>query len=717
MLKEEGGDIVVLRPAIVGPSVALPYKGYGGERASTLVSGALLFLSSRTSFWYLPDNEVPVIPCDVVGREVLRRTFGEDGGTFNAIWDSEDTGGEGGFTWKKFSETTILIGQVKGVYGRWVGMVSKFLGTDLGSRGDGSGFSWWHKTVTMRLLETHCKFLECIGRPKEAAKIRKAKPFLNLPILFKPFTERAFYFKSSISKPSKFDDEEYMVLCGLAGEKFREKIGGNKKGTDLKNLVIAGRRAREGWSSDLLWACGQPRGNGWIRLVGFVLVKILRMTVEEVTVDVASFQALAREIKGKKEGTTIVLAPTHRSMYDFLLLSYLAFTVPELSLEIPSIAAANDFETIPILSTVAKGSGAIFIKRGGGGGKGLASSLKSLRGAVEVFIEGTRSRDRRHLKPKTGFLRALVERGGDIVIVPICITYERTAEQAAFVKGGGGVKEGGLGAWASKVLGGKVQLGRIHMEAGTEVVRLSKKSNLKHVVKIVQQQQMAAVRVSDYHIRAGSTVLGVEAGVLRSALGKLGVKTWGRRGGGQAIEPVCDDERWTVALQFSHTFAPLVEERGLEDWAEWMCSSRGVWVRGEEESDVKEVVDAFVRVFEGAEEGAKLAMATLRNKGFEGRVSEVHVEGYYEGVGGGIKKFAIAKVVKEEGGIVEVVEEEGVVEEEEEEWEEGGEEGGEDEEAFGAWGFKDSKFVMAEGKTVVMKGDRYSIGGRKLKVR
>jgi hypothetical protein len=284
MLKKEGGDIVVVRPAIVGPSVAVPYKGYGGERASTLVAGALLFLSSRASAWYLPDNEVPVVPCDVVGREVLRRAFGEEGGTFNAIWGSEDTGsekdfGEKGFTWKKFSETTILIGQVKGLYGRWIGMVSKFFGTELGSRGGGENFFWWHKAVVMRLIDVQCKFLECIGRQKEAAKIRKAKPFFDLPILFKPFTERAFYFKSELVKPSKFDDEEYMVLCGLVGEKFREKIGGNKKGAALKNLVIAGRRGdRESgwWCSDLLWACGQPRGNGWIRLVGWVLVKILR---------------------------------------------------------------------------------------------------------------------------------------------------------------------------------------------------------------------------------------------------------------------------------------------------------------------------------------------------------------------------------------------------------------------------------------------------------
>ena len=65
------------------------------------------------------------------------------------------------------------------------------------------------------------------------------KPFLELPVLFKPFTEKPFYFESDLKKPSNFNDEEYMVLCGMAGEKFREKTTG-KKGNDLTKLVIGG---------------------------------------------------------------------------------------------------------------------------------------------------------------------------------------------------------------------------------------------------------------------------------------------------------------------------------------------------------------------------------------------------------------------------------------------------------------------------------------------
>jgi glycerol-3-phosphate O-acyltransferase len=49
--------------------------------------------------------------------------------------------------------------------------------------------------------------------------------------------------------------------------------------------------------------------------------------------------------------------------------------------------------------------------------------------AVEVFVEGSRSRDRRYLKPKTGFLRCLSVAGGEYVVVPIAINYEEIPEQ------------------------------------------------------------------------------------------------------------------------------------------------------------------------------------------------------------------------------------------------------------------------------------------------
>ncbi|CAN0035385.1 unnamed protein product, partial [Hapterophycus canaliculatus] len=49
----------------------------------------------------------------------------------------------------------------------------------------------------------------------------------------------------------------------------------------------------------------------------------------------------------------------------------------------------------------------------------------------EVFVEGTRSRDRRFLAPKTGLIRALqgAREGATLWLVPVSISYERVPEQ------------------------------------------------------------------------------------------------------------------------------------------------------------------------------------------------------------------------------------------------------------------------------------------------
>jgi 1-acyl-sn-glycerol-3-phosphate acyltransferase len=93
--------------------------------------------------------------------------------------------------------------------------------------------------------------------------------------------------------------------------------------------------------------------------------------------------------------------------------SYLCFALPELHIDIPFIAAADDFERLPLLGWLATKANAFFVKRGRGkADPSLGETLNMLKDnhdndriVVEVFVEGSRSRDRRYLKPKTGFLR------------------------------------------------------------------------------------------------------------------------------------------------------------------------------------------------------------------------------------------------------------------------------------------------------------------------
>ena len=185
---------------------------------------------------------------------------------------------------------------------------------------------------------------------------------------------------------------------------------------------------------------------------------MLRLVFAAVTVDLSSFAALAR---AKGEGRRTVLCPTHRSLLDFVLLSFLAFAVPEADIEVPWIVADEQFKKVrtgdeelsddvfdsasvsnvtvvafssqmPVLGRFCTGSGAVYIKRKEGlaGCERAAEEVAAGDRPVEVFLEGTRSRDRRWVKPKVGFLRSLLEKtGGVLDLVPVCISYERVPEQ------------------------------------------------------------------------------------------------------------------------------------------------------------------------------------------------------------------------------------------------------------------------------------------------
>ena len=56
------------------------------------------------------------------------------------------------------------------------------------------------------------------------------------------------------------------------------------------------------------------------------------------------------------------------------------------------------------------------------------SSQTKGHGCFEVFLEGKRSRDRRFVEPKTGFLKSLKQSGGEHVLIPITINYESIPE-------------------------------------------------------------------------------------------------------------------------------------------------------------------------------------------------------------------------------------------------------------------------------------------------
>ena len=104
----------------------------------------------------------------------------------------------------------------------------------------------------------------------------------------------------------------------------------------------------------------------------------------------------------------IIFCPTHRSYVDFLVLSTILYYT---GLEVPLICAGEDFLNIPVVADLLRGSGAFFMRRTFRGDDlykavfyEYVRYLNKDRQIMEFFIEGTRSRTNKMMRPKYGFM-------------------------------------------------------------------------------------------------------------------------------------------------------------------------------------------------------------------------------------------------------------------------------------------------------------------------
>lgn len=284
--------------------------------------------------------------------------------------------------------------------------------------------------------------------------------------------------------------------------------------------------------ADLRWFSRKRRGALLLAALGYVLRKVLRRTTSSVTFDATSFhEALARV----PEDSLLILAPSHRSYFDFLLTSLLFFEHPEFGVGRVHIAAADDFSRIPLISPILRCAGAFYVQRNVG--RRSAALDEQIRRIVErresmmFFIEGKRSRDRSVLPPKRGLLRALQATGRRFVLVPVAISYDRLAEEEslALELTQGRRARMSLSAivrWLVRVCTARVQLGTIHLAAGRPLSLTPEVDVPTLALQIVDEQRGATV-VSDFHLRCFLEDAGlgdVDLAWLREALHRRGMR-------------------------------------------------------------------------------------------------------------------------------------------------------------------------------------------------
>ncbi len=146
------------------------------------------------------------------------------------------------------------------------------------------------------------------------------------------------------------------------------------------------------------------------------------------------------EVREAARSSPIVVVPSHKSHIDYLVLSYVFYHYGMMA---PHIAAGANLSFWP-LGPLFRRAGAFFIRRSFRGEdlypvvfREYLIKLMEEGYPVEFFIEGTRSRTGKLVKPKYGMLDMMVRAFGagrleNVKIVPISVGYEKIIEEGSF---------------------------------------------------------------------------------------------------------------------------------------------------------------------------------------------------------------------------------------------------------------------------------------------
>ncbi len=357
---------------------------------------------------------------------------------------------------------------------------------------------WIHMTVPHAMAHT---YYTVSRQAKKARRVRRVNGMLRYVNRgFRYFGAVNFDFRAASADTSPtYEAREYHAIINAGVHRHVLKHG-------ITEIPVAGRRHVER-RNDALWALRRRRGNPTIRFGAYLLRKVWRRCTDVVTFDQLAFER-ARAIA--EPGDLVVIVPTHRSYLDFLVLPYLFFARPDLGIDIPHIAATEDFAHIPIVSTLLRQGQAFFIRRGVGKADPdltrRVSELAANGRTLKFFIEGTRSRSRRVLAPRRGLLRALQSTGRRCLILPVAVSYDRIPEEAAMGRELAGIQKEphrlrSILKWVQRMRRGKVHLGRIHVTCGTPL-RLDPHTDIPTLSRAIAGELQAATVISTFHLRA-----------------------------------------------------------------------------------------------------------------------------------------------------------------------------------------------------------------------
>jgi alcohol-forming fatty acyl-CoA reductase len=540
LLARRRGDtpVTLLRPSIVSACRRYPFPGWIDSRAAYAAFISLLGAGYLRAVRMDPDAAADLVPCDDVAARILSCAF-DPSLQQPLVIRHAVAGMENSRTLSELARTheTYFRAHPHEREARWA-----YAGI---SNARFRFHEWLHHRVPLNLARMTARMQ---GRKADCARIEKLSASLGqLDRAFHYFAHHTFDFRTEFPPYEDFDLDAYLdtISAGISEHLLKR---------DPREAPLAMH------GTDLMWALRQPHGNATVRALGYVVRKTLRAAGTEITFDEAELKTALRQV-GSED--LVILAPSHRSYFDFLITSLLCFAHPGLGLKIPRVAATDDFARIPLVASLLERAGAFYIKRGlGVPDPALTQKITELvrQGhSLEFYPEGKRSRSRRWLPPKRGILRALQQAGRPAVVLPLSISYDRVPEEKGFLGelDGSSRQKSGLGPmarWTARLVRGEIDLGRVHIRCGTPL-RLEADTDVKELsLGIVAELQRQAV-VSTFHIDTfcrQNESFGIDPDALRAEIVRRGGGVIETRLRGEAEVP--HHLRRTFECQWMHLF-------------------------------------------------------------------------------------------------------------------------------------------------------------------
>lgn len=481
--RKENVPLCIVRPSIVSATVENPYPGWI-DSASTIAAFVVLQSVGHCKVVYsCKDVKVDIVPCDIVSKHIIKETFSIYNG-FNVRYAI------GGISnAPKQSEISEIFYEYFSKYkhGKKINNFQHYIGDDF----------IFYDFIKNKL---HLKALGLLSK-KSSEKLNKLQSFMDkINDLFEYFTTHTYDFESK-HNDIELNYNHYDYIRILTEGVSRRILKYNPK-----KVSLSGKSYKNPELSDFLWALTNHNDKFAIKVGAFILRKNLPKINSSITFDLESFYTAVEKIGNKN----IVIVPNHRSYLDFLLCSYLFYAYPEIGIKVPYIAAAEDFSKIPFIGSFFKSMKAFYIKRGTGKeDPELTKKINELvkeKENIQFFIEGTRSRTRRYLNPKTGILRCLQNTKKDFVVLPMSITYDKLPEENSLMAelstgSKGQMNMMDLLSWYKTANSDVISLGKVHIKCGSPI-DLSCQSDIKMTAKkIVGELQKNSV-ISTYHLRS-----------------------------------------------------------------------------------------------------------------------------------------------------------------------------------------------------------------------